>query len=85
MANLEIQPLNLNILNVLMIATFILGYFAITIEHVTKINKTSIALLMAIVCWVLQFISQVETHENNLSFLAEHLASISQVIFDDIL
>ena len=64
-----------------MIATFVFGYFFITIEHVTKINKTSIALLMGIICWVFQFINQVEIYENNLNFLAQHLSNISQVIF----
>jgi len=67
--------------NLLMILTFVLGYFFITIEHITKVNKTSVALLMAILCWVLQFINRLESNENNLNFLAEHLANISQVIF----
>ncbi len=72
---------NISIFSLLMIATFVLGYFSITIEHVIKINKTSIALLMAIVCWILQFINTVESHENNLTYLSEHLADVSQVIF----
>lgn len=71
----------ISIYNWLMILTFALGYFAITIEHITKINKTSIALLIAIVCWILQFINKIETHENNLDYLAEHLVNISQVVF----
>lgn len=65
----------------LMIFTFIIGYFLITIEHITRISKTSIALLMAILCWVLQFVNQTDTKENNLSYLSEHMANISQVIF----
>jgi NhaD family Na+/H+ antiporter len=71
----------INIYNLLMIITFILGYFAITIEHITRISKTSIALLMAIICWILQFVNRIETHESNLAYLAEHMANISQVIF----
>jgi NhaD family Na+/H+ antiporter len=67
--------------NLLMVITFIIGYFLITIEHVTKINKTSIALIMAIMCWIFQFANQLESHESNLSFLGEHLADISQIIF----
>lgn len=35
------------------IIVFILGYFLIAIEGLTKINKTAIALLMSVVCWVL--------------------------------
>ncbi|MFI0434928.1 MAG: sodium:proton antiporter NhaD [Parachlamydiaceae bacterium] len=72
---------DMSIFNVLMIVIFIIGYFAITIEHITKINKTSIALLMAIICWTLQLINPAHPHEKNLHFLSEHLANISQVIF----
>jgi NhaD family Na+/H+ antiporter len=72
---------DINLFSLLMILIFILGYFFITIEHVTKINKTSIALLMAIICWLLQFINHIESHKSNLNYLAEHLANISQVIF----
>lgn len=70
-----------NLFSILMVVTFVLGYIAITIEHVTKINKTSIALLMAIGCWVFQFVNDVETNEDNLTYLGLHLAEISQVIF----
>lgn len=71
----------LNIYGSLMILTFVIGYIAIAMEHVTRINKTSIALLMAIICWTLQFINQAKTSENNLQYLSEHIGSISQVIF----
>ena len=72
---------DVSIYSILMVITFILGYFFITIEHITKINKTSIALLMAIICWCLQFLNQAESHEHNIAYLSEHLANISQVIF----
>lgn len=71
----------MHIYEILIIITFVVGYFFITIEHQTKINKTSVALLMAILCWVFQFANTVQTPESNLSFLHEHLCSISQVIF----
>lgn len=69
------------LVEILMIATFVVGYALITIEHITRINKTSIALLMAIICWFLQFINIQESKESNLLYLSEHLANISQVIF----
>jgi len=34
---------------------FAIGYLMIAFEHVTRINKATVALLMAIICWVLQF------------------------------
>lgn len=71
----------MNIYDILIIITFVIGYFFITIEHYVKINKTSIALMMAILCWVFQFANQFTSHENNLSSLHEYLADVSQVIF----
>lgn len=64
-----------------MIAVFFIGYLMITIEHITHINKATIALLMAVACWILQFGNQGFTHEENISFLGEHLGNVSQVIF----
>lgn len=63
-----------------MIAVFCIGYFFITIETLTEINKATIALLMAVICWGLQF-ARLEGHEENFVLLGEHLANISQVIF----
>jgi len=67
-------------LNAMVIAFFI-GYFLIVIEHITHINKATVALLMAVVCWIFQFGSQAWTHEENIKFLGKHLSEISQVIF----
>lgn len=71
----------MNIYEILMIIAFVIGYTLITIEHKTHINKTSIALIMAIICWCLQFANHRITHEENLGYLSEHIANISQVIF----
>jgi len=67
--------------DVLIILVFTLGYLFITIEHITHINKTSVALLMAIFCWVIQFTSHHQSDENNILLLGEHIGNISQVIF----
>ncbi len=64
-----------------MIAVFIVGYIFITLEHYTHINKATVALLMAVICWVLQFLNPQVVNENNLNLLSHHLADISQVIF----
>lgn len=64
-----------------MILVFILGYVMITFEHYTRINKATIALMMAVICWTLQFMNPSFTGESNLTFLGHHLANISQVIF----
>lgn len=64
-----------------MVIVFIIGYLFITLEHVTHINKATVALMMAIILWILQFGNANWTGEENLVFLGEHLANISQVVF----
>lgn len=60
----------------LMTLLFVLGYFFITIEHYTHINKAGIALLMAVLCWVVQF-GQGGSHAE----LEHHVAEISEIVF----
>lgn len=72
--NFELTPL-------LMTLVFIVGYIFITVEHQTKVNKTTVALLMAIVCWVILFLSHTLTHKEGLHFLGEHLSDVSQIVF----
>lgn len=65
-----------------MIVIFVCGYFLLTIEHLIRIDKATIALLMGILCWLLQFISDPsQSCENSLTCLGEHLSSISQIVF----
>ncbi len=40
-------------LSIAIVIFFIIGYFFIAIESVTKINKAAIALLMFVICWTL--------------------------------
>lgn len=37
----------------IIIAAFVIGYFFIAIESLTKINKAAIAVLMCVICWTL--------------------------------
>jgi Na+/H+ antiporter NhaD/arsenite permease-like protein len=37
----------------IIVTAFVIGYFFIAIESVTKINKAAIAILMCVVCWTL--------------------------------
>ena len=40
-------------LTIAIITAFVIGYFCIAIESVTKVNKAAIALLMFVVCWTI--------------------------------
>lgn len=64
-----------------MIVTFVVGYLFITFESITHVNKTTIALLMAVICWILQFLDPTLPLQHKTDFLGEHLNNISQVIF----
>ena len=65
----------------LMALIFLLGYFLITIETYIHVNKATIAMLMAIGCWIIQFHNPTFSHEHNSDFLCENLGNVSQVIF----
>lgn len=67
---------------ILMIIVFICGYSLITIEHLIKIDKATIALMMGIILWIIQFSqSALPNCADSLTCLGEHLSSVSQVVF----
>lgn len=71
----------LDLYGYLIIVFFVMGYFLITIEHITHINKATIALLLGVICWALQFASQNSSAcHNNMACFSEHIANITQVI-----
>lgn len=71
----------LDIYSYIMIAVFVFGYIFITIEEWTRINKATVALMMAILCWVIQFVDPYWTLSDNSSTLGTHVNNTSQVIF----
>jgi len=64
-----------------MVLTFAIGYIAISLENKIKVNKAAIALLVAVFCWIFNFIEHFPADEASLHRLIEHLGEISQVIF----
>jgi len=62
-------------MELLIILVFVVGYFAIALEHPIKINKTASALLTAVICWTIFTVSgATETLLNSdryLHFLQE--------------
>ena len=45
------------------IAIFIIGYLCITTEHQIKVDKTISALAMAVICWTLLKVSNIDVME----------------------
>lgn len=62
-----------------MILVFIIGYSFIALEYITDINKATIALLMAIICWAIQFV--YAGADKSSYFLGNSLTDISQLVF----
>lgn len=64
----------------LMIAVFVLGYLAITLEHPLKINKAAAALVTGVLCWTLYVFAgpdeKIVSHH-----LMEHLGEIAGILF----
>ena len=60
--------------------TFILGYFAITLEHSIKINKAATALVTGVICWTIYIVFQPDKHLVTEQ-LMEHLGEVSGILF----
>ena len=77
-------------LTLAIVVVFIIGYFCIAIESVTKVNKAAVALLMFVFCWTL-FMLDPSTYMpgfagqdliNQVSHVIEkHLGSTSTTLF----
>lgn len=60
---------------------FILGYLAIAFEFTIKVNKTAVALAVAVVGWAIYFLSHDLSVKDNLGELFKDLSDVSQIIF----
>jgi len=65
----------------LILTIFGLGYIAIILEYNIKINKTAVALLIAVLCWAVYFGSSPLPASDNLKELGKHVSQVSQIIF----
>lgn len=64
----------------LMVLIFIVGYIAIAFEHGIKINKAASALITGVLCWTVYILSESDKDLVS-SHLAEHLSTISGIVF----
>ncbi|MEO5788964.1 MAG: sodium:proton antiporter NhaD [Gelidibacter sp.] len=72
------------------IIVFVLGYFAIALEHNIKINKTATALLLGVLCWTLLIfghpsifpdLDTTTAYQFLSDALLEHIGEISEILF----
>lgn len=69
------------ITNLLLIIVFSLGYGAIIAEHYLKINKTAVALFIAVICWGIYLYSGMHPVNEKLVHLGHHVSNIAQIVF----
>lgn len=65
----------------LLILIFIGGYAFIALESFTQLNKATAAILMAVACWVIEYLNPFVSFDQNQHILTEKVGEISQVIF----
>lgn len=63
-----------------LIIFFVLGYLAIIFEKFLHVNKAAIALIMAVICWLLYFAGQ-NGMEISTTLMAEQISDVAQIIF----
>jgi Na+/H+ antiporter NhaD/arsenite permease-like protein len=65
----------------LILIVFVMGYIAIIAEHYLKINKTAVALFVAVVCWAIYLYSGIHPTSDQLAHLGDHVNHIAQIVF----
>lgn len=65
----------------LIISVFLIGYVAIILEDHIKVNKTAVALFIAVLCWTIYFVSSGKPLKEDAHDLEKFIADISQVVF----
>ncbi len=65
----------------LIILVFCIGYLAIILEHSIQVNKTAVALLIAVLCWAIYLLSSTVSSSENIKLLGHYLSEVSQIIF----
>lgn len=65
----------------LLISIFSFSYLAIIFEHVTKVSKTAVALLGAIVLWSIYIVATPESIHQDVGHFGEYVYDMAQVVF----
>ncbi len=64
----------------LLLATFFVGYSAITLEHTLKLNKAASALVTGTLCWTIFILSEGDKH-TVVRMLEHHMGEVSGILF----
>ena len=64
----------------ILLIIFIIGYSAIALEHVIKINKAATALVTGVLCWTIYILASSDKHLVSEQ-LTEHMGELSGILF----
>lgn len=64
----------------LLLATFLVGYSAITLEHTLKLNKAATSLVTGTLCWTIFILSEGDKHAVT-RMLEHHMGEVSGILF----
>ena len=67
-------------MTIAIICIFIVGYIMVAMENITRINKTAVALLMAVLCWSIFYIGGGNSPEH-ISEFTRALGENSEILF----
>jgi len=65
---------------VIILIVFVLGYVAISLEHLLKLNKAASALITGVLCWTVYVVQSGTSHHPSEELVA-HLGEISSILF----
>lgn len=72
----------MDIKNLILIVVFSISYLAMIFEFVVKINKTAVALCLAVICWLIEVtLSQKQYLNERFIELSKDVGDIAQIIF----
>lgn len=67
--------------HLLLVAIFCVGYLAIILEFVIRVNKTAVSLLLAVLCWLVYFFGDSVSFVQSTDQLVLHLGRASEILF----
>ena len=67
--------------SLLIVLVFCIGYVAIILEYYIKVNKSAVALFIAVLCWAIYLGCSTLPVGDNVNILGHHVSEISQIIF----
>ncbi|MFL5745520.1 MAG: sodium:proton antiporter NhaD [Niastella sp.] len=67
-------------MGIVILIIFLLGYVAIAMEHVIRLNKAASALITGVLCWLVYMLNATDKHLVNEQ-LTTHLGDIAGILF----